>query len=78
MPFYQACLAKQPVTGKDYQRQFIQAQDEFIRLFSETEQERIKMIFQQGKYYPQEILKSKELQEIWEGSDWKAWILENY
>lgn len=78
MPFYQACLEKQPVAGKDYQKQFKQAQEEFIHLFSDKEQEQIEMIFSQGKYYPQEILKSKQLQEIWRESDWKKWIYENY
>lgn len=78
MPFYKACIEKQPVTGKDYQKQFKEAQVEFISLFSEKEQEQIEMIFSQGKYYPQEILKSKELQEIWEGSDWRTWTYGNY
>lgn len=77
MPFYEACLKKQPVSGKDYQIQYKQAQAEFISQFSKEYQIKIDGVFSQGKYYPQEILKSKELQKIWRESDWQTLIYNN-
>ena len=56
MPFYEACLKKQPVSGKDYQKQYKQAQAEFISQFSKEYQIKIDGVFSQVKYYPQEIL----------------------
>lgn len=78
LPFYKACLEKQPIAGKEYQRQYTEAQEKFISQFPQKEQEQLAMMFSQGKYYPQEILKSKELQEIWRGSDWNRWICKRY
>lgn len=73
-PFYDACLKKPPVEGKDYQRQYKEAQKLFVGLFPENIQKRIDELFSQGKYYPQEILKSNELQQIWREYDWKTLI----
>ncbi|MCU9593190.1 DUF2220 domain-containing protein [Caldibacillus thermolactis] len=77
MPFYEACLEKQPVYGKDYQKQYKEAQTTFIKQFSPTQQAKIEDVFSQGKYYPQEILKSKELQQIWREADWKKLTYNN-
>lgn len=64
-PFYHACLQKRAVKGKTNQRPNPQALEEFLVFFPTHEQEKIKQILYDGAYYPQEILKTKELQEIW-------------
>lgn len=71
MPFYEACLKKSPACGKEYQKPFKEAQMAFIRLFPQEWQEKLANVFSEGTYYPQEIVKSKELQTIWRESDWK-------
>lgn len=78
LPFYEACLRKEPVVGKSYQRQYKQAQATFINHFRSDYQRKIIKVFNEGKYYPQEILKSKQLQQIWRESDWKTLISEHY
>ncbi|MDF0725476.1 DUF2220 family protein [Cytobacillus sp. S13-E01] len=70
LPFYQACLQKEAATGKEYQLERREAQDEFLRFFTNEEQNHISSILDNGKYYPQEILKTKELQQIWRESNW--------
>lgn len=77
IPFYEACLKKGPVEGKDYQKQFKQAQEAFIAQLPKEWRGKMSDVFSQGKYYPQEILKSKELQQIWRESDWETLIYKN-
>ncbi|WP_342742017.1 MULTISPECIES: Wadjet anti-phage system protein JetD domain-containing protein [Sporolactobacillus] len=74
LPFYQACLKKAPAVGKAYQRSRSVAEDQFLACFSEQQAERIRTMLHDGKYYPQEILKTRELQHIWRGTDWKSLI----
>ncbi|WP_374066913.1 Wadjet anti-phage system protein JetD domain-containing protein [Paraliobacillus sp. JSM ZJ581] len=76
LPFYQACLAKNPAKGKDYQRQRMEAEGAFFENFNQQEQLHLKQLLKGGYYYPQEILKTKELQKIWGGSDWDSLILQ--
>lgn len=73
LPFYDACLQKQPATGKEYQRERRIANDLFLTYFPLEQQEQIRALLQQGKYYPQETLKTKELQQIWRDTDWTSW-----
>ncbi|RYL91664.1 Wadjet anti-phage system protein JetD domain-containing protein [Sporolactobacillus sp. THM19-2] len=72
LPFYQACLGKQPVPGKAYQRLRDTAVDRFLSCFPKQQAERIRQTLLKGQYFPQEILKMKELQQIWRNSDWKG------
>ncbi|TWI58189.1 Wadjet anti-phage system protein JetD domain-containing protein [Halalkalibacter nanhaiisediminis] len=72
LPFYLACLAKEAVAGKDYQREHIEALEVFLLFFLPKQQDVIRMLLAEGKYYPQEILKTQELQMIWREADWKA------
>lgn len=73
-PFYLACLQKEPAIGKEYQRESRMAISQFFSFFSMEEQEQIRSILENGKYYPQEILRTNELQKIWRESDWTSLI----
>jgi hypothetical protein len=70
MPFYQACLEKQALKGKTNQRLDQIAIDEFLRFFSKEEQEKLQSVLDHGEYYPQEVIKTSELQQIWRNSSW--------
>lgn len=74
MPFYRECLKLEAVKGKEYQKEHAEAMGAFLNDFSEKEQEKIVKLLQDGYYYPQEILKAKQLQSIWRESDWKTLI----
>ncbi|ERI08896.1 Wadjet anti-phage system protein JetD domain-containing protein [Aneurinibacillus aneurinilyticus] len=74
LPFYRACLEKTAVEGKEYQRESEEAQNLFLSFFLPEEQDKIRKLLAEGKYYPQETLKTEELQKIWRESDWKALI----
>lgn len=70
LPFYYACMKKQPAKGKEYQRQRIEAEEAFFQPFSTEEQLQIKQLLKEGFYYPQEILMTRELKKIWEETNW--------
>ncbi|MBM7650390.1 hypothetical protein JOC78_003380 [Bacillus ectoiniformans] len=74
MPFYHACLQKQPAGGKEYQRENKLALEQFLTSFSPSDQDIISTLLSNGQYYPQEILKTTELQRIGREADWKALI----
>lgn len=70
LSFYRACLTKVSAVGKDYQTSRKDAEDHFLSCFKEDEQTLIKEVLTSGRYFPQETLKTKELQQIWRNSDW--------
>jgi hypothetical protein len=70
-PFYLACLQKNAVFGKTNQRPNEVALEKFLQFFSRNVQEKIRTVLHQGAYYPQEILKTRELQQIWREAEWK-------
>lgn len=72
LPFYVACLDRGAVKGKAYQRENKVAIDNFLACFSSDQQVQIRELLNDGYYYPQEILKMKELQRIWRESTWRA------
>lgn len=74
LPFYLACLKKDPASGKEYQRGRATANEQFLHFFTSKQQQQIRNLLENGQYYPQEILKSKELQQIWRESDWTSLI----
>jgi hypothetical protein len=74
LPFYLACLKKAPAVGKGYQRSRSIAAEQFFTYFTEQQAERIRTMLHDGNYYPQEILKTRELQHIWRETDWKSLI----
>ncbi|GAA0337596.1 DUF2220 family protein [Bacillus carboniphilus] len=70
MPFYQACLDKPSLEGKTNQRMDRAAIDVFLCLFTEQEREKLLAVLDRGHYYPQEILKTSELEHIWRNATW--------
>lgn len=70
MPFYQACMGKPSLRGKTNQRVDEAAIAAFLRFFAEQEREQLQFLFGRGHYYPQEILKTSELQYIWRNTIW--------
>jgi hypothetical protein len=70
MPFYQACLKKPSLEGKTNQRMDEAAVEAFLAFFSEEERTKLKSILERGHYYPQEVLKTRELQDIWRQAQW--------
>ncbi len=74
LPFYRACLKKVAAKGKEYQRKQLEAEQAFLEKFSDKEKVQMEEKLREGYYYPQEILQTKELQEIWEESNWTELI----
>lgn len=72
LPFYMACLQKEAVLGKEYQREDEESLRSFIAFFPKEEQSRIVQMLEHERYCPQEMLKSRELQHIWRESVWKS------
>ncbi|MCZ0701593.1 hypothetical protein J2T56_000203 [Natronobacillus azotifigens] len=72
LPFYQACLTREPTIGKEYQQERTEAVMAFLSVFSNEHQKQIRKVINEGKYYPQETLKAKELQQIWRDTDWTS------
>lgn len=70
LPFYLACLEKEPAKGKEYQRERTMALEGFLKALPQGNKEQIRSLFNSGYYYPQEILTSIELQAIWREADW--------
>lgn len=70
LPFYNACLQKQAVTGKEYQRQKADAIQHFTEHFTAQAANKIMTVLQDGLYYPQEILSAEQLQQIWRNAQW--------
>lgn len=70
LPFYYACLEKDFVKGKSYQRTYEEAFQHFLSFFSPAAKKKLIEMFKQDSYYPQEALKTAELQQIWRESEW--------
>ncbi|NMD69343.1 hypothetical protein HHO41_03515 [Bacillus sp. DNRA2] len=76
LPFYLKCLEKEASRGKDYQKEHLMALEQFLAFFPTIElQGQIRSMLAEGKYHPQETLKTKELQQIWRESDWTSLML---
>lgn len=71
LPFYEACLKKPYAYGKEYQRPNEEALTAFFPYFKKDDQEHLIHMLQNGGYYPQEIIKTVELQQIWGNPSWK-------
>lgn len=70
LPFYRACLQKEPAVGKEYQKERTEAVEAFLCFFTADEQSQLKSLLANGLYYPQEIIKTHELQQIWREANW--------
>ena len=71
LPFYTHCFNKKYVYGKQYQRPNEEALNAFLPYLPESHQIHLKDLLNDGGYYPQEIIKTNELQQIWRDSSWK-------
>lgn len=71
MPFYEASLKKEPLQGKTNQRLDENAVEAFFACFSKDQKEQLESLLDHGSYFPQEVLKTEELQTIWRQSQWK-------
>ena len=73
-PFYEACLRKRKAYGKTNQTLNEEALQSFLTYFSEEMSERIKSLLSEGAYFPQEVLRTKELQTILLQTNWREII----
>lgn len=71
VPFYEACFQKEKAYGKTNQRLNETALVAFSEYFTEKMSEHISELLKDGAYFPQEVLKTKELQQIWLETDWR-------
>lgn len=69
-PFYEAALTKQAIQMKTKQIPSEQANDAFFAKLTETMRTKMVETLKNNNYFPQEVLSSKELKEIWRNSDW--------
>lgn len=74
LPFYQACLNKPYVYGKVSHRKDERALEAFLHEFPEADRQRIQACLSDGGYYPQEIVKSAELDVLWRTASWNCLI----
>jgi len=70
LPFYDACLQKPYVQGKANQRPNHTALSAFLEFFPPHQQQHIQHMLHNGGYYPQEVLKTRELRQIWRSVSW--------
>lgn len=70
IPFYAACLDKEAAFGKTNQRLNDSAVTHFLAYFSNEQEQAIRELLEKGAYYPQEVLKTSELQQLWLQTDW--------
>lgn len=68
--FYQSILKKQPIPIRTKQTKNDAANEQFLSYFSEHEKSELLKILTKDTYYPQEVLSSNELKQIWSESDW--------
>jgi hypothetical protein len=71
LAFYRALLTQEPARGMDNQICNNEALSHFLSFFLPPEQQEIRDILNNGGYYPQEGLNSKELGDIWRNNIWK-------
>ena len=70
LPFYQAALSKTSPSGKQNQPRMEEAIREFLAYFPAKDQQIIEQSLADGKYFPQEILQTSELQTTWREATW--------
>ena len=64
VPFYEACLARTANRGKTNQRKRPEALEAFLPYLDEAGQAGIQKMLDEGRYLPQEVLTTDELQRI--------------
>lgn len=73
LPFYQACFTKNAGIGKTNQNKNETALKQFVTYFHENFKIKMIDLLENGKYYPQETLKTKELQTILLETNWQEY-----
>ena len=71
LPFYEAALLKTPPSGKLNQLRNEEALNAFTDHFPDNVRNKILESLAAGFYYPQEIVKTQELQDVWRDTTWK-------
>lgn len=66
--FYEAAVTKQAIPMKKNQRPSQEANDAFFSKFNEKLSAKMLETLENNQYFPQEVLSSKELKEIWRDS----------
>lgn len=70
IPFYAECIDKTPTTLKTKQKPSEEAIEKFLSYFDSIQQEKVNITLENKKYWPQEVLSSKELKQVWRESNW--------
>lgn len=70
LPFYQAALSKNSPSGKHNQTRMEESVHAFLAYFLVKDQQKIEQSLAEGKYFPQEMLQTSELQTIWREATW--------
>lgn len=70
IPFYEATLAKQAIPLKKKQTPSEEANDAFFAKLPEKLSTKMLDTLRNNEYFPQEVLSSKQLKDIWRESDW--------
>lgn len=70
LPFYRACLEKEPSQGKHNHRLHEEALRAFTGNFTEAEAEKINAMLRGGGYIPQETLRSEDLVRVGREAAW--------
>ena len=72
LPFYKKALSKFSPNGKENQIRNDEAVHAFSCYFPKELQQQIEQSLMDGRYYPQEILQTDELQTIWRETNWTS------
>lgn len=70
IPFYVECIDKTPTTLKTKQKPSEEAIQEFLSYFDPIQQEKINTTLENQFYWPQEVLSSEKLKQVWSESNW--------
>ncbi|MFY3790425.1 Wadjet anti-phage system protein JetD domain-containing protein [Ureibacillus sp. MALMAid1270] len=70
--FYRAVLKKQAIPVRTNQVKNETANERFYSYFNDHEKRELQTILTNNYYYPQEVLSSSELKQIWSESDWTS------
>lgn len=70
LPFYLACIEKNATTLKTNQQPSEEATQHFLSFFEHTLKEKINATLQKRKYWPQEVISSEQLKQVWSEANW--------
>ncbi len=70
IPFYLACIEKTPTSLKTNQKPSEEATKLFLSFFGRAPREKIIIALENQLYWPQEVLSSQELKQVWSETNW--------